>query len=178
MVLRRLGAAEGRADYFDRAIIEYTAAAFHFEQAGHERYCGNAENNLAMLLNRMGRYAEAHQHLDSAQRIFTRLGDAGSVAQVRETRARVYLAEGKHEKAADAIKSAVGALEQAGRVGVTGGRALGTGDDRSEAGASLSFASDFPKGYQGRGAGRGFRERGRGRLVTVRGARRVAALGE
>jgi tetratricopeptide (TPR) repeat protein len=116
MVLRRLGAAEGRADYLDRAIIEFTAAAFHFEQAGHERYCGNAENNLAMLLNRMGRYAEAHKHLDSAQRIFTRLGDAGSVAQVRETGARVYLAEGLHDKAADAIESAVGGLEQAGEL--------------------------------------------------------------
>lgn len=114
MVLRRLGAAEGRADYLDRAIIEFTAASIHFERAGHERYCGNAENNLAMLLHRMGRHAEAHRHLDRAQRIFTRLGDAGSVAQVRETRARVFLAEKRYEKAAEVIQGAVGALERAG----------------------------------------------------------------
>lgn len=114
LVLRRLGAAEGRADYLDRAIIEFTAAVFHFEQAGHERYCGNAENNLAMLLHRMGRHDEAHSHLDSAQRIFTRLGDAGNAAQVNETRARVYIAEGKYDDAADVIERAVAALEQAG----------------------------------------------------------------
>lgn len=114
VVLRRLGAAEEREDYYDRAIMEYTAAVIHFERAQHERYCGNAENNLAFLLNKLGRHEEAHRHLDRAQRIFTRLGDAGSVAQVRETRARVFLAEKKYKKAADAVRGAVGALEKAG----------------------------------------------------------------
>ena len=114
LVLRRLGTAERRADYLDRAIIEYTAAIYHFEQAGHERYRANNENNLAFLLYKLGRHEEAHRHLDRAQRIFTALGDAGSVAQVRETRARVHLAEGKHEQAADEIRGAVGPLEQAG----------------------------------------------------------------
>ena len=40
LVLRRLAAAEGQPDYYDRAIIEYTAAIYHYEQARHERYCG------------------------------------------------------------------------------------------------------------------------------------------
>jgi tetratricopeptide (TPR) repeat protein len=69
-----------------------------------------------MLLNRMGRYAEAHRHLDSAQKIFTRLNDVGSLAQVRETRARVFLAEKKYKRAADVIGGAVGALEKAGEL--------------------------------------------------------------
>jgi CheY-like chemotaxis protein len=116
LVLRRLGTAEGRADYFDRAIIEYTAAVFHFEQAGHERYSGNAENNLAFLLYKLGRYEEAHVHLDRAQRIFTKLEDAGNLAQVRETRARVFLAEKKYKNAAEVIADAVGALDRAGEL--------------------------------------------------------------
>lgn len=114
VVLRRLGTAEGREDYFDRAIMEYTAAVIHFERAQHERYCGNAENNLAFLLYKLGRHGEAHRHLDRAQRIFARLGDAGNTAQVRETRARVFLAEKKYKKARDSITGAVGALEKAG----------------------------------------------------------------
>lgn len=114
LTLRRMGVAEGRSDYLDRAIIEFTAAIISFERVGHERYCGNAENNLAMLLHKLGRYEEAHEHLDKAQRIFTRLEDVGNLAQVRETRARIFLAEGKYKKALDAIKSAVGALEKAG----------------------------------------------------------------
>lgn len=48
-MLRRLGAAERRPDYYDRAIIEYTAAIYHAEQAGHEQYGASIENNLAFL---------------------------------------------------------------------------------------------------------------------------------
>ena len=114
LILRRLGTAEKRVDYFDRAIIEYTAAIYHLEQAKHERYVANNENNLAFLLCKLGRYAEAHSHLDRAQKVFIRLEDAGSLAQVRETRARVFLAEKRYEKAADVISGAIGTLEKAG----------------------------------------------------------------
>lgn len=114
IVLRRLGTAEGHTDYLDRAIIEYTAAIFHFGRAKHERYCANNENNLAFLLYKLGRYEEAQQHLDRAQKIFTRLNDAGSVAQVRETQSRILLAEKRYKKAAEVISGAVGTLEKAG----------------------------------------------------------------
>ncbi|MCA1618243.1 MAG: hypothetical protein LC795_02800 [Acidobacteria bacterium] len=66
-VLRRLGTAERRQDYFDRAIIEYTAAVYHAEQAQHESYLARIENNLAFLLYKLGRYRDAHEHLDRAQ---------------------------------------------------------------------------------------------------------------
>ncbi len=114
LVLRRLGAAEQRTDYLDRAIIEFTAAIFHYEQAGHERYCGHNLNNLAMLLNRLGRYEEAHHHLDRAYNLFQRLKDSGNIAQVIETRARVFLGERRYAEALGAINYAVGILEQGG----------------------------------------------------------------
>lgn len=114
VVLRRLGTAEGRADYFDRAIIEYTAAIYHFEQAKHERYCGNAENNLAFLLYKLGRYQQAYEHLERAKRIFIRLRDEGNLAQVKETRARILLAEKRYETAANESARAVAALEKVG----------------------------------------------------------------
>lgn len=62
--LRRLGTVEGHGDYYDRAIIEYTAAIYHYERAGHARYAALIENNLAFLLYKLGRYADAHEHLD------------------------------------------------------------------------------------------------------------------
>jgi CheY-like chemotaxis protein/tetratricopeptide (TPR) repeat protein len=114
LVLRRLATAENRTDYADRAIVEFTAAIYHNEQAGHERYCANNLNNLAMLLYRLGRYGEAHEHLDRARRIFSRLGDAGCAAQVDETRARVLIAEGRHAEARQVITGAARTLEQAG----------------------------------------------------------------
>lgn len=111
LVLRRLGTAEGRQDYLDRAIIEYTAAAYHFEVARNERYVARIENNLAFLLYRLGRNAEAHEHLDRAQMIFTRLRDAGSLAQVDETRARVLVAEGRFREADHALAGVLRTLE-------------------------------------------------------------------
>lgn len=114
LVLRRLGTAEGKTDYFDRAIIEYTAAAFHFEQAKHKRYCARNENNLAFLLYKVGRYSEAHEHLDRAVEIFKRLNDPGNVAQVNETRARVFIAEERYQEAERAINNAIKTLEHGG----------------------------------------------------------------
>jgi tetratricopeptide (TPR) repeat protein len=112
LVLRRLGTAECRQDYLDRAIIEYTAAAYHFDLARHERYVARTENNLAFLLYKLGRHAEAHEHLDRAQLIFTRLRDAGSLAQVDETRARVLLAEGNYREADRTLAGVLKTLER------------------------------------------------------------------
>jgi tetratricopeptide (TPR) repeat protein len=112
LVLRRLGAAERRRDYYDRAIIEYTAAAYHFDLARHERYVARIENNLAFLLYKLGRYRDAHEHLDRAQMLFTRLRDAGSLAQVDETRARVLVAEGKYREADRTLAGVLKTLER------------------------------------------------------------------
>jgi CheY-like chemotaxis protein/Tfp pilus assembly protein PilF len=114
LVLRRLATAEQRADYMDRAIIEYTAAIYHYEKAKHERYCGNNLNNLAFLLYKMGRYQEAHESLDKAQKIFNRYEDAGSLAQVNETRARVFVAEKRYKEADWVISSVIRIFEQGG----------------------------------------------------------------
>lgn len=84
LVLKQLGAVEGRPDYYDRAIIEYTAAVHHYGEARHDRYLANNENNLANLLRTMGRYRQAHEHLDRAGAILRRLDDAGLLAQVDE----------------------------------------------------------------------------------------------
>lgn len=114
LALKQLGTMEGRPDYLDRAVIEYTAAIYHLERAGHERYHATNENNLAMLLYRLGRHREAHEHLDRAGATVLRLKDAGLLAQVDETRARVFLAEKKYSEADRVITRAVQALEGGG----------------------------------------------------------------
>jgi two-component system chemotaxis response regulator CheY len=112
IVLGILGTAENREDYIDRALIEYAAASYHFEQAGHIVYCACAENNLAMLYLSLNRYAEAHEHLDRARQVIADLKDSTHFAQVMETRARVFLAEGRNEEAEKAAGTAVQTLEQ------------------------------------------------------------------
>jgi tetratricopeptide (TPR) repeat protein len=112
LALRRLGTAERRQDYHDRAIIEYTAAAYHFEQAGREQYAASIENNLAFLLYKLGRYPDAHKHLDRAQAVLTRLKDASTLAQVDETRTRVLIAELRYRDADRTLAGVLKTLEK------------------------------------------------------------------
>jgi two-component system chemotaxis response regulator CheY len=114
LILQRLALTEKRTDYADRAIVEFTAAIYHYEQAGHERYCGNNLNNLAMLLYRIGRYSEAHENLNRAQQIFERRNDIGNLAQVNETQVRVLVAERRYEEADWLISRVVPVFEQGG----------------------------------------------------------------
>ncbi len=114
LVLRRLAVMERRSDYFDRAVIEYTAAIYYFDLAKHERYSANNENNLAYVFYILGRYDEAHEHLDRASVTLTRLNDAGLLAQVDETRARVFIAEGKYAEAGRILAGVIQTLERGG----------------------------------------------------------------
>jgi CheY-like chemotaxis protein len=112
LVLRRLSAPENREDYLDRALIEYAASSFHYEQAGNERALARVETNLGYLFFTIGRYREAHQHLDLARYLFLKLKDVGTAAQVDDTRARALLAEGHIAEAERLARSAVRVLER------------------------------------------------------------------
>lgn len=108
--LQFLGVAERRDDLIDRALLEYTAAAFHFEQAGDTPNRARTENNVGYLLQRLGRFAEAHEHFDRAAGLFRALGDGASVAQVDDSRAQCLLAEGRYAEAERVSRRAVEAL--------------------------------------------------------------------
>jgi len=117
-LLTRLAATEERKDYSDRALIEYAAASMHFEQAGNDRYVARVENNLGNLFFNIGRYKDAHRHLDRARNLFRKLKDMGTAAQVDETRARTLLTEGRLVEAERVVRSAVKTLERGGEQAV------------------------------------------------------------
>ena len=114
IVLEILGTSEQREDYTDRALVEYSAASFHFEQAGHTRFRARVENNLGFLLFTANKFVEAHEHLDYARRLFESLKDSGSIAQVDETRARAFLAQQRNLEAERVVRAAVRTLEKGG----------------------------------------------------------------
>ncbi|HKR11699.1 MAG TPA: helix-turn-helix domain-containing protein [Pyrinomonadaceae bacterium] len=130
-VFEKLWEAEKRAGYLDRALVEYAAASFHFEQAEHKTYLANVENNLGLLYFTINRCDEALEHLNRARRILTSLKEISTVAQVDETRARLFLKQGRVTEAERAARSSVNALEKCGRQAllaealITYGRALG-----------------------------------------------------
>jgi tetratricopeptide (TPR) repeat protein len=114
-VLKDLCESKRQGDYLDRAFIEYAAASFHLEQAGHRRYLANVENNRGFLYLKINYCKEAHEHLNRARRIFSALKDRIALAQVDETRARVFLKEKKDAEAEKAARSSVRALENSDR---------------------------------------------------------------
>jgi tetratricopeptide (TPR) repeat protein len=113
-VLSSLAVAEKREDYLDRSLIEYVAASFHFEEAGHVRYRARVENNLGFLFFTIARFKEAYVHLDRARGLFLELGDVGAAAGVDDTRARTLLAEGRIVEAERFARQAVKTLEKGG----------------------------------------------------------------
>jgi tetratricopeptide (TPR) repeat protein len=128
-VLRHLWQAK-RGNYLDRALIEYAAASYHFERAKHKCYLANVENQLGLIYYNINRCEEAHQHLDRARRIHASLRDAGTVAQVDETRASVFLKQGRLTEAEQAARAAIRSQERTGKHAllsealITHGRAL------------------------------------------------------
>jgi CheY-like chemotaxis protein len=148
-VLNFLSETEYREDYVDRALIEYAAASFHFEQAGHARYQACVENNLGFLFSTIGRFEDGHEHLDRAQMLMTRLRDDVHLAQVDETRARVLLAEGRTVEAEKTVRAAVHTLEKGDERSLlaealtTHGIVLASLDHHEQARAALTRAANI-----------------------------------
>lgn len=111
-VLKELGLAEKRDDYIDRALMQYTAASFHFEAAGHARFQGRIENNLGSLFASIGRHSQAYEHLSNARSLFVKVKDKGMVAHVDETWARSLLGEGRYDEASKTIANAIRIFEE------------------------------------------------------------------
>ena len=129
-VLRHLWEEKKRGDYLDRTLIEYAAASYHFERAEHKTYLANVENQLGLVYFTINHCDEAHQHLDRSRRLLVSLKDYGTVAQIDETRACVFLKQGRIGEAEEAARRAVYNQEKTGRhlllaeALVTHGRAL------------------------------------------------------
>jgi tetratricopeptide (TPR) repeat protein len=88
------------------------------------------ENQLGLVYFNINRCEEAHQHLDRSRRIHANLKDAVIVAQVDETRASVFLKQGRLAEAERTARAAVQRQEKTGRdlllaeALITHGRAL------------------------------------------------------
>jgi tetratricopeptide (TPR) repeat protein len=113
-LLKSLGLSENREEYIDAALVEFAAASFHFEQAGHHRFQARVENNVGFLFAGIGRFADARQHVNSARRLFVKLVDHGGAAYADDTLAQICLLEGRSEEAERIARRAVQALKRGG----------------------------------------------------------------
>jgi tetratricopeptide (TPR) repeat protein len=148
-VLRSLGSSENREDYIDQALVEYAAASFHFEQAGHKRFQARVENNVGFLFATIGRFVEAQEHLTSARLLHLSVGDHGGAAGAEDSRAQAFLLEGKYEQAERVARRAVQTLMRGGEQAVlaealtTHGKALARLERTPAARAALDQAVEI-----------------------------------
>jgi tetratricopeptide (TPR) repeat protein len=139
--LVNLAESHPHSDYIDRALIEYAAASYHFDLAEHRPYLANVETNLGYLYFNINRFDEANEHLHRARKIYVSVKDCRKAAQVDETRARIFLEQGRITEAERVIRSAVRVEEKGGNTRlltealITYGRVLARGE---RYGASLA----------------------------------------
>jgi tetratricopeptide (TPR) repeat protein len=114
ILLRSLGFSESREEYIDTALVEFAAASFHYEQAGHRRFQAGVENNVGFLFASIGRFSEAREHVNNARSLFVQLQDQGGAAYTDDTLAQIFLLEGRSEEAERVARRAVQALKRGG----------------------------------------------------------------
>jgi tetratricopeptide (TPR) repeat protein len=109
-----IGTAENQPDYFQRALTEYKAAEHQFKLAKNHINRASVKNNEAVVLLKLGRFKEAHKHLDQARAITVKFKDRTRTAQFDSTRAELLIAEGRFKDAEAVARRAASALEKAG----------------------------------------------------------------
>ncbi len=114
IMLRNLATAENREDYFQRAIKEYDTADHEFKLAKNPIFRASVKNNVGFLFYKLSHFTEAHKYLDEARRLTVSLKDKCRTAQIDETRAQVFIAEGKSKDAEQISRRAVTAFQKAG----------------------------------------------------------------
>ncbi|HET6861403.1 MAG TPA: helix-turn-helix domain-containing protein, partial [Pyrinomonadaceae bacterium] len=113
-LLRTIGLSENKDEFVDKALVEFAAASFHFEQAGHKRNQARVENNVGYLFATIGRFPDAHDHLKHALSLMKALKDQGGTAMVEDARAQAFLMEGKNADAERTAREAVKVLSGGG----------------------------------------------------------------
>jgi len=106
-----LAIAEEISSYFDNARLFYLRALYEFEAVGNHRLAAIVENNLGYLLLIVKNFPEAELHLLRARRAFASFVDRIRCAQVDDSLAQLYLAQGDFANARVAIERAVLIME-------------------------------------------------------------------
>lgn len=114
MVLRKLVTPENKAIEFSRVLWEYTEADKHFK-AGHNKiFRAHVLNNIGNVFCDQSNFSAAHKYLDHARRLTVSIRNKVKTAQVDDSRAQLFIAEGKYVEAECAARHAVKTFQKSG----------------------------------------------------------------
>jgi tetratricopeptide (TPR) repeat protein len=114
LALRNLAKPENKAHEFRRVIQEYEEADAHFKIAQNRLYRAHVKNNISYVFRELSRFREAHECLDNARRLTVSARNKVRTAQVDESRAQLFIAEGKYVEAESAARQASRSFEKSG----------------------------------------------------------------
>jgi tetratricopeptide (TPR) repeat protein len=114
MTFEEIAVADKRPDYFQRALTEYKTTERQLKLAKNYICYASVKNNEAVVLAKLGRFKEAHKHLDQARAITVRFKDRTRTAQFDSTRAELLIAEGNFKAAEAVARRAASSLEKVG----------------------------------------------------------------
>jgi tetratricopeptide (TPR) repeat protein len=114
MALRNLATPESRGTEFDRVLWEYAEADKHFKAAQNKIFRAHNLNNISYVLRDQSRFQEAHEYLDQARRLTLSAKDKVKTAQIDESRAQLFIAEGKYAEAESVAGHAVKTFQKSG----------------------------------------------------------------
>jgi tetratricopeptide (TPR) repeat protein len=114
MTLRSLAKPENKTSELRRALKEYELAERHYKAAQHKIFLAHLKNNISWVLRELCRFKEAHEYLNQARRLTVAARDKVRTAQIDESRAQVFIAEGKYAEAEPVARRAVRTFEKSG----------------------------------------------------------------
>jgi len=97
----------------EKAIVYLEQARYYHLKSRHKSFLAMTENNLALSYTYEKNFALAHAAVDNAIQLFFQLNIKTNEGFALETKARIYFAEAKYDKALHTIEESVRILEKA-----------------------------------------------------------------
>jgi len=106
-----------REKHLQQAIKEFMSAGNHFRLGKNKVFGACVKNNVGLILLSMGRFKDAHKNLEEARRLSVGIRNKVQTAVIDESRAQVFIAEGKFKAAEGVARNAVRVLDKSGHHG-------------------------------------------------------------
>lgn len=107
-----MGIALNKLGRGPEALGRFKAARMYHQRSGHEPYLAMVDNNLALTYKAHGKFNLAHSASDSATDIFGKLKNRNNEGFSLDTKAGIYIAEGKYEEAVQIADKALAILQK------------------------------------------------------------------
>lgn len=106
----QIGIAWDITGHIPNALSNLEISKYFYALADHKIYLGVVCNDLSLLYKTARNFEKAHQFIDTATETFRNIKDRSREGYSLDTKACIYLAEGKNKEALETIETAISIL--------------------------------------------------------------------